>query len=193
MEGANKRIDRAMISLDRLEENYKRTSVGCLVDYLYSNGHTPIEELIEYVKSKRDGMATTRGKKFTKNAFEIVDFALSWYPKIFRLDDHYHYFLNEEEALKHWEHFKEGSKQKAKISKQKYRARILEKTLKKEEDKKRFRKIKNQIESDIKGSLKDYSVITKAYMILLSDDKEKVDSLKKCIRDAYISLIRPRS
>ncbi|CAG9314831.1 unnamed protein product [Blepharisma stoltei] len=85
MENSHKMESNAR-SFENLDEKYRYTSVGCLVDYLKANGYTPIEVLIDYVSSIRHLMTTSKGKPFTKNAFEIVDYALTWYPNIFKLE-----------------------------------------------------------------------------------------------------------
>ncbi|CAG9314840.1 unnamed protein product [Blepharisma stoltei] len=179
MENSHKMESNAS-SFENLDEKYRYTSVGCLVDYLKANGHTPIEVLIDYVSSIRHLMTTSEGKPFTKNAFEIVDFALKWYPKIFKLDGQFNYYLNEEEAIKHKNHFK--TEKSRRTNHYRKRAEIIK-------EKRRMKRIKNQIESDLNGSPQNYSVMTKAYLMLSSENKERADNLKKIIGEAYTAFI----
>ncbi|CAG9329578.1 unnamed protein product [Blepharisma stoltei] len=173
-----------------VDEKYKYTSVGCLVDYLKAHGHTPIEALIDHVNSVRHLMTTSKGKAFTKSAFEIVDHALSWNPTIFKLDDQFRYFLNDQEASKHEHHFKVEKQQNTNYLRK--RAEIIKERLdKRNENKKRMERIKNQIVNDLKGPAENYSVMTKAYLILISNDKDRAESLKRTIRETYIALIKP--
>ncbi|CAG9312521.1 unnamed protein product [Blepharisma stoltei] len=72
----------------------KNTAVGCIINFLRKHSPSPIESIIEHVKSKEHTLVTSTKGKYKKGAFKIVDYALSWYPKLFLLNDRFHYYLN---------------------------------------------------------------------------------------------------
>ncbi|CAG9312555.1 unnamed protein product [Blepharisma stoltei] len=73
---------------------FKNTAVGCVMYFLQKHSPAHIEKIVEFVKSKEDSLLNSKKHKYKKSAFGIVDYALTWHPKLFLLNDRFHYYLN---------------------------------------------------------------------------------------------------
>ncbi|CAG9312519.1 unnamed protein product [Blepharisma stoltei] len=163
---------------------FKKTAIGCVIHFLRKNSPSPIENIIRHVKSKEHSLVTSANGKYKKDAFKIVDYVLSCYPKLFLLNDNFHCYLNENQAMNYE---KKYNLAKATIS-EKTRLKYKEKAEKRMEKLARMQRIREQIEDDLRTGTNRPSILTKTYQILISDDKKAAEHIKMTIRSAYLSL-----
>ncbi|CAG9312561.1 unnamed protein product [Blepharisma stoltei] len=167
---------------DRRLLAFKNTAVGCVMYFLRKHSPAPIEKIIEFVKSKEDSLVNSKKHKYKKSAFEIVDYALTWYPKLFLLNDRFHYYLNEKEAEKHEKKYKSMENANSGKRKLKYK----EKAEKRRENIEKMNRIRTQIEDDLRSGTAEPSLLTKTYKVLTSGDQKAAEDLKSVIRSAYL-------
>ncbi|CAG9330118.1 unnamed protein product [Blepharisma stoltei] len=168
---------------------FENTAVGCLIQYLRKNGPSSIEDIVRHFTAVEHNLVTTRGGKFVKDAFGIADYAISWNPKLFLLDRHSNYCINEAKAAEAEESFKNRDArriQQTKESEERNNKR-LERQRKRRESWKKIRKI---ILNDLRGDMENPTCFTKVFLILTSGNKEVASMMTKEIREAYASMIR---
>ncbi|CAG9312580.1 unnamed protein product [Blepharisma stoltei] len=151
--------------------------------FLRNHSPAPIEKIVEFVKSKEDSLVTSVKGKYKKSAFGIVDYALTWYPKLFLLNDRFHYYLNEKEAEKYELKYKSMKAVNSSKGKLKYK----KKNEMRREKIDKMKRIKTVIEDDLRSGTTEPSLLTKTYQVLTSGDKQAAEDLKSVIRSAYLS------
>ncbi|CAG9310325.1 unnamed protein product [Blepharisma stoltei] len=81
-------------SLNDSSTIFENLAIGCVINFLRKFSPSPIENIVEHVKSNEHSLINSVKGKYKKNAFQTVDYVLTWYPKIFKLNDSFHYYLN---------------------------------------------------------------------------------------------------
>ncbi|CAG9330115.1 unnamed protein product [Blepharisma stoltei] len=171
---------------------FENTAVGCLIQYLRKNSPSSLEDIVRHVKSVESSLITTGGTKFRLNAFKIADHAISWNPKLFLLDRHFNYCLNETKAAEVEENFKNRDARKAqqeRESKERSNKRLQLQI----EKRKSWEKIRKIIMNDLSGDMDDPSYLTKVFLILTSGNKELASKVTKEIRLAYFNMIKNKN
>ncbi|CAG9332623.1 unnamed protein product [Blepharisma stoltei] len=171
-----------------LNEKFKLTAVGCLINFLRDNGPATLESLVDYISLKRDVLLTAKGEKFTKSAAGIVKYVLSWHPKIFLIDSCFNYYLSEEEAAKCELEYKNKEENRHE-NENLFRICTKRETETKRQKRMALKRIRLTIESDLKKPPQEYSPITKAYLVLTSGDIEVAAGLRQLVRKTYTELV----
>ncbi|CAG9329579.1 unnamed protein product [Blepharisma stoltei] len=169
-----------LCSTDHVEK-YNNTIVGCLINYMRPRGPTRIEDLIDHVKTKMHKLKSLSGKPYRKNAVELVDYALTNEPKIFLLNDSFHYYLNEDCADAYEKLHKRGKNRKKEMTRQEEAENYKKKRNKHKE-------IKTKIQSQLEYQNEDVSTLIKAYAMLTSENPMVAAEVKFRINDLYRAL-----
>ncbi|CAG9312526.1 unnamed protein product [Blepharisma stoltei] len=172
--------------LSQLNESsavFEKTAVGCIINFLRKQSPSPIENIIKHVKSNEDSLIASHKGKHKKNAFQIVDYALTWYPKNFLLNDSFHYYLNEEEAQKYERKFILKAVTLSKKNKSIYKEKIKQKRERVE----KMKRIKEKIEAELSSGASEISIMTKTYLMLMSGNEKAAEELRIVIRNAYLT------